>query len=177
MRERNKEYILTTSDYIGIATIITTILIGAPTLFLVFPQYKEMKRKRRDRIAELLNNKSWNNLGINRPPLNPMIDITISSIDVTGLMRGTITNCNSTSEDLKLITFSFYGRLNHRGNATITLCTSIGWREINVGVANIKYRGDENLIDYDYLHDHKDNPGLSHDLSLPRFKSFDLYGA
>jgi hypothetical protein len=167
---------LVTSDYIGIATIITTILVGAPTLFLVLPQYKEMKRKKRDGISELINNKNWNNIGINRPFDDPTIEIVISSIDVTGLMRGTITNCESSSQDLELCTFSFHGRLNHRGNAIITLCTAIGWREVNVGVAQIKYISNDNSINYNYLHDHKDNTEMSHELSLPRFKSYNLQG-
>jgi hypothetical protein len=176
------EVILINSDTIGLAglfagivTLIITAAVGIPTVRHISAQTKEMRRKKRDEIGDLLRGKNWNNLGIDLHPF-PAITIEISSIDTVGLIRGTITNCASYSLDPDIYTFGFSGKLDYRGKAIINLHTQIGWREVNVGLAKIKYCEEDNTLDYCYLNDHKDNPTMSHKLSLPRFITYGLVG-
>lgn len=68
------------------------------------------------------------------------------------------------------------GKLTDKGTASITLCTAIGWRQVPVGVAKLRYREKDDTLDFIYLHDHKFNPTLSWELSLPRFTTYGLVG-
>lgn len=163
-----------TTDYIGLLAVGVAILVGMPAVILSLKQSKEMNRQHKKEIQKLLNNKNWNNVGdISRFPY-PTIEIEISSIDTAGVVRGKITNCESSCIETEQYTFSFYGELKSKGSAEITLCTSVGWREVPVGVAKIQYRSKSNTLEYHYLHDHQYNPHMSHELSLPRFSSYSL---
>lgn len=178
---QRKKYIgepLTTSDYIALAALGSSIVFGVPTLLLIIAQTRDMTRKKREGIGERLKGKNWNNLGL--PTAGsypyPAIEIYISSVDVIGCIEGNITNCSNPDADLEICTFNFVGKLNSKGIAEITLRTSVGSHELNVGMAKIKYREEDNTLDFIYLHDHGDNPHIARDLSLPRFQSCNLCG-
>lgn len=159
---------------VGIATLFFAILFGMPTFLHTLAQAKEMKRKKRDDICALLKGRNWNNLGIDPFPW-PAIAIKVIDYDKIGMIRGEITNCSHQSADLDLITFDFSGKVNAKGNAILTLQTSTP-PIINVGVAQIKYNIEKDTLDYHYLHDHVHNPQCAHQLGLPRFTSYGLFG-
>ncbi|CAB5630487.1 Uncharacterised protein [Serratia marcescens] len=159
---------------VGVATFLVAVLFGIPTLLHTLDQAKEMKRKRRDDIVEQLKDRNWNNLGIDRFSW-PAIAIKVTTYDKVGRIEGEITNCASYLIDPDLITFAFVGKMNAKGEAILTLRT-LTPPIVNVGVARIKYDLKSDTLDYHYLHDHKHNPHISHNLGLPRFTAYGLYG-
>lgn len=161
---------------VGIIVGILSIVLGLPTLLTLIPQWKEAKRLRRERYAQILKGKSWNNLGVNHGFPEPSLDIRINTVDNAGRLEGEIINCQSNVMDLDKITFYIVGKLTDKGTASITLCTAIGWRQVPVGVAKLRYREKDDTLDFFYLHDHKFNPTMSWELSLPRFTTYGLVG-
>ncbi|MFJ7500807.1 hypothetical protein ACIQ2O_13700 [Serratia grimesii] len=159
---------------VGIATLFVSVLFGIPTFLHTLAQAKEMKRKRRDDIGALLKGRNWNNLGIDAFPW-PAIEIKVTTYDKVGTIVGEITNCASYAIDLDLIRFAFVGKVDAKGNATLTLQT-LNPPIVNIGVARIKYDLKNDTLDYHYLHDHENNPQIAHELGLPRFTAYGLYG-
>lgn len=155
---------------------IGTLLIGIPSVISFRTQSKDNKRaKKRDICKALLTGKNWNNLGVDIHPCGA-ISIEIERAEqLSGEIAGTITNCDSSISELKLITFDFFGTIDHKGRATITLQTSFA-PTMNVGLAQIKYSLEKNTLDYSYLHAHEHNPTASNELGLPRFTSYALKG-
>ncbi|MEQ3429969.1 hypothetical protein AAAZ16_18350 [Klebsiella aerogenes] len=167
---------LTSSDLITIIACAVTIFFGLPALLTYIPQIKESRRLRRERYSQILRGKNWNNLGIIHGFPEPSLDIRINSIDSAGSLEGQIINCQSQVIDLDKTTFRIIGNLTHNGTASITLCTEIGSHLVPVGVAKLQYREKDATLDFFYLHDHKSNPTLSWELSLPRFTTYGLVG-
>lgn len=159
---------------VAIATLFVSVLFGIPTFLHSLAQAKEMKRKKRDDIGALLSGRNWNNLGIDAFPW-PAIEIKITTYNKVGTIFGEITNCASYTTDPDLITFAFVGKVDAKGNATLTLQT-LNSPIVSIGVARIKYDLKNDTLDYHYLHDHKYNPHIAHELGLPRFTVYGLYG-
>ncbi|HCN9391328.1 TPA: hypothetical protein N6788_000400 [Escherichia coli] len=161
---------------LAVLAIVATIVAGIPAYLLYSPQAKEVKRLKKKRIIELLVSKNWNNVGDIRNHNENIISIKIESSDVVGNLGGTITNCSSTSLDEEKCTFTFSGKLNHKGQVTILLCIQIGWRDVPIGEALLSYNEDENTLKYKYLKNNKDNEHLANEYHLPKFEANDLIG-